>query len=75
MPDILIRGVDSAVVERLKRRAELHGTSLQVEAKRALESATKFTKEEFLEVARESRERTRGLDIDSTRLIRESRDV
>ena len=75
MPDILIRGVDSTVVERLKRRASLRGTSLQVEAKRALESAAKYTKEEFLEVARESRERTKGVGIDSTKLIRETRDA
>ena len=74
MPDILIRGVDPAVVDRLKRRAELRGTSLQVEAKHALESAAKYSKVEFLGVARQLREETKGASIDTTRLIREARD-
>lgn len=76
MPDILIRGVNQIVVDKLKRRAALLGTSLQVEAKRALESTVKYSKEEFLEISRESRERTKGMPhTDSTKLIRETRDA
>jgi hypothetical protein len=76
MPDILIRGVDEAVVERLKQLAVSRGTSLQLEAKRALESAAKYTKEEFLEVARASQARSRHpQSTDSAKLIRESRDA
>jgi plasmid stability protein len=75
MPDILIRGVDPIVVNRLKERAARFGTSLQHEAKMALESTVKYTWEEFLEVARAERESTRGTwHLDSTQLIREGRD-
>jgi len=75
MPDMLIRGVDPSVVERLKRRAAEHGTSLQFEAKAALESAVKYSRAEFLEVARASRARTTKIQqTDSTDLIRETRD-
>ena len=76
MPDVLIRGVEPAVIDRLKRRAALRGTSLQVEAKRVLEPGAKYTKEEFLHVAKELREETKGgPHTDSTVLIRETRDA
>lgn len=39
MPDILVRDVDKATLERLKRRAKRHGRSLQSEAKMLLEQA------------------------------------
>lgn len=75
MPDVFIRGVDPLVVEKLKRRAADRGTSLQFEAKTALESAVKYSRAEFLEVARASRARSAGTpQTDSTELIRETRD-
>lgn len=75
MPDILIRGVDEHVIQRLKDRAAERGTSLQQEAKRALVSATKYTKEEFTEMSRRERESTKDTwHLDSTQLIRETRD-
>ena len=75
MPDILIRGVDPIVVKRLKELAARKGTSLQHEAKTALESTIKYTTEEFLEVARQLREETKDTwHLDSTQLIRETRD-
>ena len=75
MPDILIRGVDPIVVKRLKERAARLGTSLQHEAKEALESTVKYTTEEFLEVAAAERASTAGTwHSDSTQLIRETRD-
>ena len=59
----------------VSRLARFRGTSLQFEAKAALESAVKYTKTEFIEVARSSRERSAGKSqTDSTRLIRETRD-
>ena len=39
MPDILVRDVDKATLERLKQRAKRHGRSLQSEAKMLLEQA------------------------------------
>lgn len=36
MGDLLIRGVDDAIMRRLKQRAEINGTSLQYEASLAL---------------------------------------
>jgi plasmid stability protein len=76
MPDILIRGVDQSVVERLKARAAANHTSLQFEAKEALESTVKYSRAEFLEIARASRARSAGRpQTDSTALIRETRDA
>lgn len=39
MPQVLVRDLDAAVVERLKQRARRHGRSLQKEAKAILEAA------------------------------------
>jgi plasmid stability protein len=39
MAQVLVRDLDPAVVERLKRRARQHGRSLQREAKAILEQA------------------------------------
>lgn len=39
MPDILVRGLDTEKVKRLKARAKQHGRSLQSEAKLLLEQA------------------------------------
>jgi plasmid stability protein len=39
MPDLLIRNVDPAVVDRLKARARRHRRSLQAEARELLEQA------------------------------------
>lgn len=75
MPDLLIRGVDPAVIQRLKNLALIRGTSLQVEAKRLVESSSKMSREEFAEIAELLRERTKGRNIDVTALIRETRDA
>lgn len=75
MADLLIRGVDPVTVRHLKERAARSGTSLNHEARMALESAIAYTTEEFLEVARREQESTRGRwNLDSTALIREDRD-
>lgn len=39
MAEILVRGLEPAVVQRLKKRAKAHGRSLQAEAKGILEQA------------------------------------
>ncbi|TLM69045.1 MAG: hypothetical protein FDZ70_09830 [Actinobacteria bacterium] len=75
MPDILIRGVDPLVVEKLKERAAAEGTSLQAVAKRIIESSVPYSREEFLKVAAAERARTGPQKTDSTELIREDRDA
>jgi antitoxin FitA len=42
MPQLLVRDVDAGTVERLKRRAQTRGRSLQGELKAILESAATF---------------------------------
>lgn len=39
MPDILVRGLDAAMVKRLKERARRHGRSLQGEVRLVLEQS------------------------------------
>lgn len=74
MPDILVRDVDPIVIKKLKERAKLYGTSLQTEARQAIEGTVRYTREEFIEVARRCRERTPpGPQTDSVELIREMR--
>jgi antitoxin FitA len=75
MPDILIRAVDPAVIESLKRRAAENGTSMQAEAKRVLEDSVVLSGPEFAQLARRSRERSGHVtDWDSTAAVREDRD-
>lgn len=57
MADILVRGLDDDVVDRLKQRAALTGRSLQSETKRILERAAGRTLDESLAVAASSRKR------------------
>jgi plasmid stability protein len=77
MPDILIRGVPSGVVESLKRKAARGGRSLQQELRFTLE---RIAVEDTIDLA-EAAERVRrrltakhGPFSDSTPLIREDRD-
>ncbi len=42
MAEILVRGLEPEVVDRLKKRAKEHGRSLQAEAKGILEEAAKL---------------------------------
>ncbi len=52
MPQVLVRDLDAAVVERLKQRARRHGRSLQKEAKAILEAAAiTMTMDEARQVA------------------------
>lgn len=73
MAQILVRGLDTSIVERLKARARRHGRSLQSEAKHILENAAGCTIEEALEAAARFRKNIgRRLD-DSAELICEDR--
>jgi plasmid stability protein len=45
---ILIRNLDDAVLDALRRRAAVHGTSLEEEARRALAASVGLTREEAL---------------------------
>lgn len=75
MAQVLVRDLDSDVVERLKSRAKLHGRSLQGEVKVILEGAVTFTPDEARQVAQEFRKRFKGrVTSDSGELIREDRD-
>jgi plasmid stability protein len=49
MPDLLIRDVDPAMVERLKAQAKRNGRSMQAEAREILEKNVQMTMAEWLE--------------------------
>ncbi len=73
MPDILIRGLDSQTVKRLKQRAKQHGRSLQSEARIVLENAAGMSLSEVLETAKGWRKKLGRRFEDSTESIREDR--
>jgi plasmid stability protein len=76
MADILIRGLPSAVVSRLKKRAASKGRSLQAELKELLvEAARPNDLAKVREIARQMRLRTSiRPQTDSVDLVREDRD-
>jgi plasmid stability protein len=77
MAQVLVRDLDTDVVERLKDRARRHGRSLQKEAKAILEDAASpgYSMEEACRVAEKWHERLAGRTFsDSADLIREDRD-
>ncbi len=76
MAQVLVRNLDEQVVTALRRKAELHGRSLEQELRLALTAAARLTREERVALAR----RVRGLtpagvtQSDSAELIRQDRD-
>ncbi len=76
MAQVLVRNLDEQVVAALRRKAELHGHSLEQELRIALTSAARLSPEERVALTR----RIRGMtpanvrQTDSTELIREDRD-
>lgn len=75
MPDILIRGLDAAVIRRLKARALRHGRSVQSEAKQVLERAAGFGGPEVAEMLEQWRTKLAGRKLaPSSKLLREDRD-
>ena len=76
MAQVLVRNLDEQVVAALRRKAELHGRSLEQELRIALTAAARLTPEERVALA----QRIRGMtpanvqQTDSTGLIRQDRD-
>jgi len=74
MPDILVRGLDTEKVQRLKARAKRHGRSLQSEAKLLLEQAADVGTEKLDDILnRWKKHFTSRKFSSSARLIREDR--
>lgn len=76
MAQVIVRNLEAEVVAALKRKAALHGRSLEQELREILASAARFDREERLAVADRIRAMTpRGVaQTDSTDLIRRDRD-
>jgi plasmid stability protein len=74
MADILIRGLEAEIVERLKSRAKRHGRSLQGEVKLIVEQAAGVRGPEIEAMLGRWQQRFAGRKFSSsTRLIREDR--
>ncbi len=74
MPQLLVRDLNAATVERLKLRAQRHGRSLQGEVKAILEAAATFSMSEAGSVAEGwQRKLAGGTYADSAEAIREDR--
>jgi antitoxin FitA len=77
MPQVLVRNLDEQVVTALRRKAELHGHSLEQELRVALTAAARLTNEERVALARRVRRMTPATvkQTDSAELIRQDRDT
>jgi len=73
MSDILVRGLKSTTLDRLKARAKRNGRSLQREAKLILEEAATPSIAEAIAAADRVRRRLGRRFTDSTALIRRDR--
>jgi antitoxin FitA len=73
---VLVRNLDDQVVMALRRKAELHGHSLEQELRLALTAAARMTPEERVALARRIRRLTPAdvTQTDSAELIRQDRD-
>ena len=76
MAQVLVRNLDEQVVTALRRKAELHGHSLEQELRLALTAAARLTPEERLALARRVRSLTPAnvKQTDSAELRRQDRD-
>jgi plasmid stability protein len=74
MSQILVRGLDSRIVERLKSRADNHGRSLESEVRLILEQAGCFDAGEARKASRRWQKFFSGRKLaDSGKLLREDR--
>lgn len=74
MSQVLVRGLDPDVVERLKQRAKQHGRSLQAELKAVIEQAARSEMRRARTLAAQIRKRLAGRSHhDSTDLLAEDR--
>jgi plasmid stability protein len=74
MAQILIRNIDSAVIEKLRLRARCKGNSLEQEARTILSEAASLTRREFSDRAAALRASQRPNKTRAVELIREDRD-
>jgi antitoxin FitA len=74
---VLVRNLDDQVVMALRRKAELHGHSLEQELRLALTAAARMAPEERVALARRIRRLTPAdvTQTDSAELIRQDRDT
>ncbi len=77
MAQVIVRNLDDGVVAALKRKAKLHGCSLEQELRDILSRAARPSAEERAALARRIRAMTPPgvAQTDSARLIREDRDM
>ncbi len=77
MAQVIVRNLDDQVVATLKRKAELHGCSLEQELRDILSKAARLTKEERVTLSKRFRAMTPPgvTQTDSAELIREDRDA
>ena len=74
MAQVLVRGLEQEVVDRLKAKAKASGTSLEEFARRALRDVARPAKEDVWAEIDRIRAMSTPSDFDSTALIREMRD-
>ncbi len=76
MAQVIVRNLDDRVVADLKRKATLHGHSLEQELRDILAAATRLSAGERASIARRIRAMTPAgvAQTDSADLIREDRD-
>ena len=77
MAQVIVRNLEDDVVATLKRKAELHGCSLEQELRDILSAAAKLKKEERISLAKRIRALTPtgSAQTDSAELIRADRDA
>ncbi|MEX2121896.1 MAG: hypothetical protein WD847_20115 [Pirellulales bacterium] len=74
MAQILVRGLEDEIVDRLKDRAASRGRSLESEARSILESAAGFTAKQARRIVDDWQRRLAGRKFsDSVELLREDR--
>ncbi len=76
MAQVIVRNLDDGVVAALKRRAQLHGQSLEQELRDILTAAARPARHERVAIAERIRAMTPAAieHTDSTELIRQDRD-
>jgi hypothetical protein len=75
MAHLILHDVDPEVMEELRRRADLRGREIEVEAKAVLEDSLGFSRMRSLTLARRIREGLAGRSlVGSASLIRAERD-
>ncbi len=75
MPQVLIRGIEPTVIDRLRERAQGNGRSLEAELRAILRQAAGVDREEALQQLRRLHADFAGRTFsDSTELLREDRE-